>query len=236
MTRNFGLKETNGKVTEVHERVTYCSLSTSSGKQKKNRSTSQPHFRGEKILATVEGDQSLLALQQLADNKTTILQTFMTIFVKFLSCQSQSLQQRPRLTGEPRGLSCLKTFSKRASKCTINWLKMTESSTPTLSWWEIRCSHSKTLTAQGPTRNSLRDILAVFCRKYVKPQSMATAKHKFQKLDFYPANQKLVDFLDELHKLVKDAFGKTANCIIEQFIYAQITSGLYYSSSWGSRK
>ena len=32
-------------MTGVHEEVTYCSPSTSSGKQKKNRSTSQPQFR-----------------------------------------------------------------------------------------------------------------------------------------------------------------------------------------------
>ena len=31
----------------VHEEVTYCSPSTSSGKQKNNRSTSQPQFRSE---------------------------------------------------------------------------------------------------------------------------------------------------------------------------------------------
>ena len=47
---------------------------------------------------------------------------------------------------------------------------------------------------------------------------MATAKHKFQKLGFNPANQKLVDFLDELQKLAKDAFGIAAQVIIEQFI------------------
>ena len=34
----------------------------------------------------------------------------------------------------------------------------------------------------GPTRENLGEILAVFRRKYVKPQSMATAKHKFQNL------------------------------------------------------
>ena len=34
-------------MTGDHEEVTYCSPSTSSGKQKKNRSTSQPQFRGE---------------------------------------------------------------------------------------------------------------------------------------------------------------------------------------------
>ena len=51
---------------------------------------------------------------------------------------------------------------------------------------------------------------------------MATAKHKFQKLVFNPANQKLVDFLDKLQKLAKDAFGIAAHAIIEQFIYAKM--------------
>ena len=74
----------------------------------------------------------------------------------------------------------------------------------------------------GPTRENLRGILAVFPRKYVKPQSMATAKHKFQKFVFNPANQKLGDFLDELQKLAKEAFGVAAHAIIEQFIYAKM--------------
>ena len=74
----------------------------------------------------------------------------------------------------------------------------------------------------GPTRKNLGEILAVFRRKYVKPQSMATAKHNFQKLVFNPANQKLVDFLDELQKLAKDAFGIAAHAIIKQFIYAKM--------------
>ena len=64
--------------------------------------------------------------------------------------------------------------------------------------------------------------MTVFRRRYVKPQSMATAKHKFQRLVFNPANQKLIDFLDELQKLAKDAFGVAAQAIIEQFIYAKM--------------
>ena len=51
---------------------------------------------------------------------------------------------------------------------------------------------------------------------------MATSKLKFQKLVFNPANQKLVDFLDELQRLAKDAFGIAAHAIIEQFIYAKM--------------
>ena len=74
----------------------------------------------------------------------------------------------------------------------------------------------------GPTRENLGKILAVFRRKYVKPQSMATAKHKFQKLVFSPANQKLVDFFDELQQLAKNAFGTAAHAILEQIIYAKM--------------
>ena len=55
---------------------------------------------------------------------------------------------------------------------------------------------------------------------------MATAKHKFKKLVFNPANHKLVDFLDELQKLAKDAIGIAAHAIIEQFIYAKMSPHL----------
>ena len=78
----------------------------------------------------------------------------------------------------------------------------------------------------GPTGENLGEMIALFRRKYVKPQSMATAKQKFQKLVSNPANQKLVDFLDELHKLAKDAFGLAAHAIIEQFIYAKMPAHL----------
>ena len=74
----------------------------------------------------------------------------------------------------------------------------------------------------SPNRENLGEILTVFRRKYVKPQSMATAKHKFQRLVFNPANQKLIGFLDELQKLAKNAFGVAAQAIIEQFIYAKM--------------
>ena len=53
---------------ETQEEIPYCSTSTSSGKQKKPRSTSQPQFRSENTPATLEADQILLALQQLATN------------------------------------------------------------------------------------------------------------------------------------------------------------------------
>ena len=56
----------------------------------------------------------------------------------------------------------------------------------------------------------------------MKPQSTGTAKHKFQRLVFNPSNQKLIDFLDELQKLAKDAFGVAAQAIIGQLIDAKM--------------
>ena len=74
----------------------------------------------------------------------------------------------------------------------------------------------------SPNRDNLGEILTVFHRKYVKTQSMATTKPKFQRLVFNPANQKSTDFLDELQKLAKDAFGFAAQDIIEQIVYAKM--------------
>ena len=57
--------------TETQKEIPYCSPSTSSGKQKKARSMSQPQFRSENTPATIEAYQILLALQQLATNSNS---------------------------------------------------------------------------------------------------------------------------------------------------------------------
>ena len=63
----------NGRdmVTAVQEEIPYGSSEISSGKQKKVRSTSQPQFPSENTPATIEADQLLLALQQLATNSNS---------------------------------------------------------------------------------------------------------------------------------------------------------------------
>ena len=58
-------------MTATQEEIPYCSPTTSSGKQKKARSTSQPQFCSENTPATIEADQILLALQQLATNSNS---------------------------------------------------------------------------------------------------------------------------------------------------------------------
>ena len=66
------LEATHYMVTGVQEGIPYCSPGTSSGKQKKVSSTSQPHFRSENTPAKTEADQILLALQQLATNSNSV--------------------------------------------------------------------------------------------------------------------------------------------------------------------
>ena len=71
-------------------------------------------------------------------------------------------------------------------------------------------------------RQSLEDILAVFRRKYVKPESQATAKHKWHKLVFDPNTMKLPDFLEELNQGAEKAFGEHAQVMIDSLLYAKL--------------
>ena len=64
------------------------------------------------------------------------------------------------------------------------------------------------------------EVLTVFRRKNVKPQSMATEKHKFQRPVLIPVNQKSGDFSDDLRILAQYALGVAVQVIIVQCIHA----------------
>ena len=71
-------------------------------------------------------------------------------------------------------------------------------------------------------RQTLEDVLAVFRRKYVKPESQATAKHKWHKLVFDPNTMKLPDFLEELNQGADKAFGEHVQAMIDSLLYAKL--------------
>ena len=205
-------------VTEVSEEIPYCSFGISSGKQKKARSTSQPQFHSENTPATIEADQILLALQQLATNSNSAN-------VKYNSNRISKLPKSlmttmPTFDGKSEKFelfedlfqTSLKTHNQLIEEDKINYFHSLMRGDALQTFKNI----------SSPNRENLAEILTVFRRKYVKPQSMATAKHEFQQLVFNPANQKLIDFLDELQKLANDAFGVAAQAIIDQFIYAKM--------------
>ena len=75
---------------------------------------------------------------------------------------------------------------------------------------------------QRTPSTTLEDILKVCCRKNVKPESSASAKHSFNRLFFDPESQKLPDFLEELQESAEKAFGNNAHQMIENLLYAKM--------------
>ena len=71
-------------------------------------------------------------------------------------------------------------------------------------------------------RQTLGDVLVIFRRKYVKPESQATAKHKWHRLTFDPSTMKLPDFLEELNQGAEKAFGENAKSMIDSLLYAKL--------------
>ena len=71
-------------------------------------------------------------------------------------------------------------------------------------------------------KNTINDVLAAFRRRYVRIQSVATARCKWDKLCFDPSTQKFQDFLGDYQKLAHDAFGDDANRYIQASFYAKM--------------
>ena len=204
-------------VTATQEEISYCSPTTSSGKQKKARSTSQPQFRSENTPAKIQADQILLALQQLATNSNSA--NFNNNTSRISKLPKSLTTTMPSFDGKSEKIQLFEDLFQTSLKIHN---QLTEEDKIKYFHYLMRGDALQTFkNITSPNRENLGEILTVFHRKYVKPQSMATAKHMFQRLVFNPANQKLIDFLDELQKLAKDAFGVAAQAIIEQFIYAK---------------
>ena len=160
--------------TGVHKEVTYCSPRTSSGKQKKNRSTSQPQFRSENTPTTIEADQILLALQQLANNNSSA--NFHNNINRISKLPKSLTTTMPTFDGKTEKFELFEDLFQTSLKIHN---QLTEDDRINYFHSLMRRDALQTFkNINGPTRENLAEILAVFRRKYVKPQSMATAKHK----------------------------------------------------------
>ena len=71
-------------------------------------------------------------------------------------------------------------------------------------------------------RASLEDIITTFRRRYVRPQSVATARCKWEQLPFDHSHQKFQDFLEQYQKFAQEAFGDEASKYIETSFYAKM--------------
>ena len=180
------IRNRHDMVTGVHEEVTYCSSSTSSGKQKKNRYTSQPHFGSENTPATIEADQTLSLFQQLENKNNSA--NFHNNINRIFNLPKSLTTTMPTFDGKCEKFelfedvfqTSLKSHNQPTEEDRINYFHSL-----------IKGDALQTFkNNNGPTRENLGEILAVFRRNFLKFQSMATAKHNFQKLVFNPANQR----------------------------------------------
>ena len=71
-------------------------------------------------------------------------------------------------------------------------------------------------------KKTLDEVLIVFRRKYVNPESQATAKDKGHKLTFNPNTKSLSGFLEELNECAGRAFDDKAQHIIVSLLYAKL--------------
>ena len=206
-------------VTAVQEEIPYCSSEISSGKQKKVRSTSQPQFCSENTHAKIEADLILLALQQLATNSNSAnVNNNSNRIWKLPKSLTTSM---PTFDGKPEKFELFEDLFQLSFKIHN---QLTEENIIYYFHSLMRGDALQTFKNIGsPNWENVTEILTVFRRKYVKPQLMAAARHKFQQLVFNPANQKLID---ELQNLSKYAFRVAAQAIIDQFIYAKMPQHL----------
>ena len=204
--------------TGVQEEIPYSSPGSSSGKQKKARSKSQPQFRSENTTATIELDQIPLALQQLATNSNSAI--FNNNNNNNLEIAQNPHNKNAHFAGKSKLFKLfeylfqegLKIHSQLTEKDKINYFHCL-----------IRCDAIQQFKKiNNASKGNLGENLTVFRRKNVKLESMVTAKHKFRRLVTDPANQKLIDFLDELQKLAEYAFAVAAQAIFELFMYAKL--------------
>ena len=214
----------NGRdmVTAVQEKITYCSSGISSGKQKKARSISQPHFHNENTHATIEADQILSASQQLATNSNSANVNNNSNRISRLPKSLTTTM--PTFDVKPQKFELLEDLFQTSLKI-LN--QLTEGDKINLFHSLTRGDALQTFkNFSNRNRESLTKNLTVFCRKYVKHLPLSTAKHKFQQIVFNTVDQKLIDFLDELQKLAKVAFGVDAQASIEQLICARMPQHL----------
>ena len=159
-------------LTGVHEEVNYSSFSTSSGKQKMYRSTSQPHFRSQNTPAAIEADHILLALQQFANNNNSA--NFHKNINRISKLPKSLTITMPKFDGKSEKFELFEDLFQTSLK---NQTHLTDDDRINYFHSLMRGDASKTFrNINGPTRENLGEILALFRRKYVRSQSMATAK------------------------------------------------------------
>ena len=151
-----------------------------------------------------------------------------------------NLQNKPQTMTIRPVQTTPKTFDEKSEKLELfedlfhTMIKMQPAMTE-----QMKINHFHSLLRKGAlqtfrninsiNRQTLEDVLVIFRRKYVKPESQATAEHKWHRLTFDPNTMKLPDFLEELNQGAEKAFGENAKSMIDSLLYAKLPPKLKQS-------
>ena len=151
----------------VTEEILYCSPSTSSGKQKKARSTTQPQFRSKNTSATIEADQILLTLQQLATNNNSA--NFNNNISRISKLPKSLTTTMPTYDGKSEKFELFEDLFQTSLNIHN---QLTEEDKINYFHSLLREDALRTFkNVTSPNSENLGEILTVFRRKYMKPQS-----------------------------------------------------------------
>ena len=124
---------------------------------------------------TIEADQTLLALQQLANNNN--FANFHENINRISKLPKSRTTKMPTFDGKSEKVELFEDLFQTSLKIHN---QLTEDDRINYFHSLMRGDALQTFeNINGPTREKLGENLAVFWRKYVKSQSMATAKNKF---------------------------------------------------------
>ena len=175
-TRNSGSEKGHDMVAGVHDEVTYCSSSTSSGSR--NRTALPVNRKSAARIPLQRSKQTKLALEHLANNndsanfhnninRSSKMQNSLTTAMRLFDGKSEKFELFEDLFP-----TSLKVHNHLTEDDRINYIH---------SLMRRDALHTFK-NNNGTTQKNLGEFLAVIRRKFVKPQSMATAKHKFLNL------------------------------------------------------
>ena len=178
-------------MTATQEEIPYCSPTTSSGKQKKARSSSQPQFRSENTPATIEADQILLALQQLTTNSNS---AHFTNNISRISKLSKSLTTTmPTFDGKSEKFELFEDLFQTSLKIHN---QLTEEDKINYFHSPLRGDALQTFkNITSPNRENLGEILNVFRRKLRE-----TSVNGYGKTQFSTATKTITVFIDHPSK------------------------------------
>ena len=176
-------QESSHIVIGVQEAIYCCSPGTSSGKQKKVPSTSQPQLRSKNTLATFGADHILLVSQHFASISNSV--EFNINISRFSKLPKSVVKEMLTFDGKSEKNDLfedplwknLKIHSQHTKEDKIHFLH-------SLMRGDALQTFKKFKNNSSPNWKYLCEILFVLRRKYVKPQPSATDKHKFEQLVF----------------------------------------------------